>query len=80
MRPCYVNKFMNRKKNIEMEDEIPVETIAETENYTVWISEEPDGEIAYHVELGAVTLHFFREEWQELRKLITEAIKADDEA
>jgi len=71
---------MNRKKNIEMEDEIPVETIAETENYTVWISEEPDGEIAYHVELGAVTLHFFREEWQELRKLITEAIKADDEA
>ncbi len=63
-----------------MEDEIPVETIAETENYTVWISEEPDGEIAYHVELGAVTLHFFREEWQELRKLITEAIKADDEA
>ncbi|MCU0481460.1 MAG: hypothetical protein MUE54_09640 [Anaerolineae bacterium] len=63
-----------------MEDEIPVETIAETENYTVWISEEPDGEIAYHVELGAVTLHFFKEEWQELRKLITDAIKADDEA
>jgi hypothetical protein len=63
-----------------MEDEIPVETIAETENYTVWISEEPDGEIAYHVELGAVTLHFFKEEWRELRQLLTEAIKADDEA
>ena len=62
------------------DNDIPVETIAETENYTVWISEEPDGEIGYHVELGAVTLHFFKEEWLELYKLITEAIKADDEA
>lgn len=62
-----------------MSDEIPVDSLAETENYTVWISEEPDGELAYHVELGAITLHFFKEEWQEFRKLITEAMKADDE-
>jgi len=37
-------------------DSIPTETLAETENYSVWISEEPDGEITYHVEVGAATM------------------------
>lgn len=54
-------------------DNIPMETLAETENYVVWVSEEPDGEAAFHIELGAVTLHFFREEWEELLTLIGEA-------
>jgi hypothetical protein len=54
-------------------DEIPTESIAETTNYTAWVSEEPDGEVAYHLELGAVTLHFFKEEWDELLQLIDEA-------
>jgi hypothetical protein len=49
---------------------IPVETIAETENYTIWAAEEPDGERTYHVELGPVTAHFFTEEWQEFLGLI----------
>ena len=44
--------------------------IAETENYLVWEVREPDDEITYHVELGAVTLHFFREEWDEFLQLI----------
>jgi hypothetical protein len=26
--------------------------------------DEPDGEAIYHVEAGAVTLHFFTEEWR----------------
>ena len=52
--------------------EIPTETLSETEHYMVWLSEEPDGELVYHVDLGAVTLHFFEEEWQEF----FEAIKA----
>lgn len=56
-----------------MSDDIPTETLAETENYIAWESEEPDGERVYHIELGAVTLHFFREEWQELLALMQEA-------
>lgn len=44
--------------------------LAETDNYMVWEVREPDGEITYHVELGAVTLHFFREEWDEFLQLI----------
>jgi hypothetical protein len=49
--------------------EIKTETIAETENYLVYTAEEPDGETTWNVELGTVTLHFFREEWQEFLQL-----------
>lgn len=47
----------------------PSRAIAETDNYLVWEVREPDDEITYHVELGAVTLHFFREEWDEFLQL-----------
>jgi hypothetical protein len=57
-----------------MSDDIPTETIAETENYIAWVSHEPDGERAYHIELGNVTLHFFREEWEELISLMEDII------
>ncbi len=44
--------------------------LAETDNYLVWEVRQADGEMTYHVELGAVTLHFFREEWEEFLQLI----------
>jgi hypothetical protein len=44
-------------------------TLAETENYVVWKAEEPDGETTYHLELNNVTVHFFREEWEEFLEL-----------
>lgn len=46
------------------------DTLAETENYIAWMAEEPDGEITYHLELNNVTLHFFREEWDEFLALV----------
>lgn len=46
------------------------ETLAETDNYLAWIAEEPDGETTYHLELNSVTLHFFREEWDEFLQLV----------
>jgi hypothetical protein len=46
------------------------ETIAETENFLAWKADEPDGETTYHLELNGVTLHFFREEWDEFLALI----------
>ena len=59
-----------------MNDDISTDTLAETSNYVAWLSDEPDGEAVYHLELGAVTLHFFQEEWQELVKLVADANKA----
>jgi hypothetical protein len=50
-----------------------IETLAETENYAVWKSTEPDGEVVYNVEIGAITLHFFQEEWDEIVALIEAA-------
>ena len=50
--------------------EIKTVTLAETQNYMVWTAEEPDGETTYNVELGSVTLHFFKEEWDEFLQLI----------
>ena len=47
----------------------PGRAIAETENYMIWEVREPDDELTYHVELGSVTLHFFREEWREFLQL-----------
>jgi hypothetical protein len=46
------------------------ETIAETDNYLAWKADEPDGEVTYHLELNNVTLHFFKEEWDEFLELV----------
>ena len=51
-------------------EEPHTESLAETENYLVWKAEEPDGETTYHVELGNVTVHFFKEEWDEFLELV----------
>jgi hypothetical protein len=52
------------------------ETLAETENYQVWKAEEPDGETTYHLELNNVTVHFFKEEWDEFLTLARSLMKA----
>ena len=55
-----------------MDNEIPTEVLAETENYSVWASQEPDGETTYHLEVGTgnVTIHFYQEEWDEFLELV----------
>ena len=53
-----------------MPDDVSTKTLGETQNYLAYQAEEPDGEVTYHVELGQVTLHFFKEEWEELLELI----------
>lgn len=45
-------------------------TIAETDNFLAWKAEEPDGETTYHLELNNITLHFFKEDWQEFLDLV----------
>lgn len=51
----------------EMEPKTDI--LVETDNFSAWTAEEPDGETTYHLELGFVTLHFFQEEWDEFLKL-----------
>ena len=53
-------------------EEPTIEILAESENFNLWRAEEPDGETTYHIELGTVTVHLFREEWEELLRLIEE--------
>jgi hypothetical protein len=47
------------------------ETLAETDSYLAWKADEPDGETTYHIELNNVTVHFFKEEWDEFLQLIS---------
>jgi hypothetical protein len=55
-----------------------IEILSESENFSLWRAEEPDGETTYHLELGSVTVHFFREEWDEFVKLIREVVRAPE--
>lgn len=57
----------------EMEPE--TELIAETDNYSAWQAVEPDGETTYHLEFSNVTVHFFKEEWDEFLQLAKLLIK-----
>jgi hypothetical protein len=56
--------------------EINTKTLAETNNFIAWSAEEPDGEITYHLELGNITVHFFKEEWQEFVQLARSVVKS----
>ena len=47
-----------------------IEVLAETEEFSIWRIEEPDGEITYHLELGTVTAHFFEEELKQFMTLM----------
>jgi hypothetical protein len=51
-------------------------TICETENYIAWLSDEPDGERIYHLELNNATIHFFSEEWQEFLVLAKKLVQS----
>jgi hypothetical protein len=51
------------------------EVIAETDSFLAWKAEEPDGETTYHLELNNVTLHFFKEEWDEFLELARVLLK-----
>ena len=54
----------------DSDNSVETVTLAETGNYIAWKADEPDGETTYHLELKNVTLHFFKEEWDELLELV----------
>ena len=46
--------------------------LAETENLTIWRSQEDIG-FLYHIELGSMSLHLFPDEWEEFVNLVSQA-------
>lgn len=57
------------------EDDLSLEMLSETEHYAIYVGTDDSGEQIYNVELAAVTLHLFQEEWDELLTLIRGAEK-----
>ena len=51
------------------ENELTTQVIAETENYLAWKANEPDEE-TFHIDINNVTVHFFKEEWDEFLQLM----------
>jgi hypothetical protein len=51
-----------------------VEELVETENYSIWKADEPDGETTYHLEMNNVTVHMFQEEWDEFVVLVKQLL------
>lgn len=56
------------------EDEFEMETLAETEHFTLWRSTGDDGHSLFHLELGNVSIHLTEEEWEELVELVDQAV------
>ncbi len=55
---------MAEQKDIKTQD------ISQTENFLAWRVEEPDGETTFHLDINNVTVHFFKEEWEEFLELM----------
>ncbi|MCJ7534828.1 MAG: hypothetical protein WA997_17015 [Anaerolineales bacterium] len=57
--------------------DLMIDTLVETENYTIWRADEPDQESTFHLELNNVTVHFFREEWDEFVELAKRLLESN---
>ncbi len=55
---------MTDQKDLKTQD------ISQTENFLAWRVEEPDGETTFHLDINNVTVHFFKEEWEEFLELM----------
>ena len=53
-----------------MPDEKDANVLSETDNFVIYTAEEFEGELTYHIELDKVTLHFFKEEFEEFVRLV----------
>ncbi|NWF71144.1 MAG: hypothetical protein HXY40_18840 [Chloroflexi bacterium] len=58
-----------------MKEEPIVETLAESENFSVYVEEDPEDGPIYHLDLARLTLHLLPEEWDELVLLVRVASK-----
>lgn len=63
------------------ENEPKTATLAETENFSAWMADEPDEETTYYLQLGRATINFFQEEWDEFLKFARDLdqVKPDED-
>lgn len=54
--------------------DLKITTLVETDNYSAWQADEPDEESTFHLELNNVTVHFFKEEWEEFLELVRQLV------
>ncbi|MGW8143528.1 MAG: hypothetical protein ACWGN2_03990 [Anaerolineales bacterium] len=54
--------------------DLKITTLVETDNYSAWQADEPDEESTFHLELNNVTVHFFKEEWEEFLELARQLV------
>jgi len=57
--------------------DLMIDTLVETDNYSIWRADEPDQEATFHLELNNVTVHFFKEEWEEFVELAKRLLEAN---
>jgi hypothetical protein len=62
---------------MDQQSDVKIKTLVETENYSIWRADELDDESTYHVEVNNVTIHFFKEEWEEFIELIKRLQEVD---
>ncbi len=60
-----------------MED-TAIDILAESERFSLWRTEESDGDMSYHLEFGPVTVHLFDDEWEEFLDLIGDMMYASE--
>ena len=61
---------------MDKKTDLMIDTLIETDNYSVWRADEPDQESTFHLELNNVTVHFFKEEWEEFIELAKRLLKS----
>jgi hypothetical protein len=61
---------------MDKKTDLMINTLIETDNYSVWRADEPDQESTFHLELNNVTVHFFKEEWEEFIELAKRLLKS----
>ena len=61
---------------MDKKTDLMINTLVETDNYSVWRADEPDQESTFHLELNNVTVHFFKEEWEEFIELAKRLLKS----
>jgi hypothetical protein len=62
---------------MDQQSDLKIKTLVETDNYSIWRADELDDESTYHVEVNNVTIHFFKEEWEEFIELIKRLQEVD---
>ena len=57
-----------------MMGETSYKVLAETEMSEIFATQDEEGQVLYHLELGNITIHLLPEEWEDLLELMAQAM------